>query len=582
MSDIFQVKDLSFTYAMGKSPALRGLSFSVETGDIVLICGQSGSGKSTLLSHLKKSMIPHGVSEGKVLFQGEDILELSPEKAASMVGYVSQYPEEQIVTDKVWHELAFGLENLGVPSQEIRGRIAEIAEYFDMGSWFRRSVSELSGGQKQLLNLAAVMVMNPEVLLLDEPTAQMDPNSTRSFFDLIKNLHEDFGTTIILCEQRMEQAMALADKVMFLQDGELLEYGPVEDVLALLHKGRQKNGEALAFEPGLPPGIRLALELGETKKPSATKPALGIGKTPVTVGQGRVWITKHLDLFSVESGKKTCKEIDKKTFQQIPEKTLIESSKKTKNKEFALSAKGISFAYPGGNKVLEDFAIQVPEGSIFALLGGNGSGKTTALKVLAGICKKAKGKVETKKRVLYLPQEARSVFTEITLEDELAVMVTEGDIQEKVEQMLTFLELEEFKGANPIDLSGGQRQRLALGKLLLRDPEVLLLDEPTKGLDGEFKAKLGDFLKELVSQKKTILIVSHDMEFCAEYATHCGFLFDKRIISQGESHSFFCENRFYTTAVRRMTWGILQDCVTYSDLQNHLKEEGIPGKDGAS
>lgn len=562
MSNIYEVKDLSFTYAMGASQVLKKLSFSVSSGDILLISGQSGSGKSTLLSHLKQSMIPEGLREGQIFFQGDPIQNLSPEKAASMVGYVSQYPEEQIVTDKVWHELAFGLENLGVPSGEIRNRIAEIAEYFDMSTWFRKSVSELSGGQKQLLNLAAVMVMNPEVILFDEPTAQMDPNSTRVFFDLIRNINKDFGITIILCEQRMEQAMALADKVMFLHKGEVLGFGPVDEVISLLRQGRDKLGTQLAFEPGLPPGVRLALEVGESEKP------------PITVGQGRSWLLNHMEDFK----KKNKAE---KPQENPGSKKQRKHRKKLDKKELALSAKGVSFAYSGGNKVLEDFAIQIPEGSIFALLGGNGSGKTTALKVLAGIYKNPRGRIKAKGRVLYLPQEARSVFTEITVEEELAVMITDGDVTEKVEHMLQFMELVDVKKSNPIDLSGGQRQRLALGKLLLREPDILLLDEPTKGLDGEFKEKLGVFFEKLVSQGKTILIVSHDMEFCGEYVTHCGFLFDKGVISQTDSGAFFCENRFYTTAVRRMTQGLLDGCVTYSQLSQRLKEGALCGKDGA-
>ena len=231
MTPIIELKQVSFYYPEGVTPALTQIDLAVPAGGFVLVCGPSGSGKSTLLKHMKSSQIPFGKGTGELLFRGKDLETMELGESARSIGFVGQNPDNQIVTDTVWHELAFGLENLGVPVEEIRKRTAETAQYFGMTEWFRQPVEALSGGQKQMLNLASVMVMQPEVLILDEPTAQMDPIGARRFFHTLKGLQQEIGTTIILSEQRLEEVMPLAQELVYMEKGQIVAQGPVQESL---------------------------------------------------------------------------------------------------------------------------------------------------------------------------------------------------------------------------------------------------------------------------------------------------------------------------------------------------------------
>lgn len=234
MTPIIELKQVSFYYPEGVTPALTQIDLAVPAGGFVLVCGPSGSGKSTLLKHMKSSQIPFGKGTGELLFKGKDLETMELGESARSIGFVGQNPDNQIVTDTVWHELAFGLENLGVPVEEIRKRTAETAQYFGMTEWFRQPVEALSGGQKQMLNLASVMVMQPEVLILDEPTAQMDPIGARRFFHTLKGLQQEIGTTIILSEQRLEEVMPLAQDLVYMEKGQIVAQGPVQKSLKIL------------------------------------------------------------------------------------------------------------------------------------------------------------------------------------------------------------------------------------------------------------------------------------------------------------------------------------------------------------
>ncbi len=535
MTPIIELKQVSFYYPEGVTPALTQVDLAVPTGGFVLVCGPSGSGKSTLLKHMKSSQIPFGKGTGELLFKGKDLETMEQGESARSIGFVGQNPDNQIVTDTVWHELAFGLENLGVPVEEIRKRTAETAQYFGMTEWFRQPVEALSGGQKQMLNLASVMVMQPEVLILDEPTAQMDPIGARRFFHTLKGLQQEIGTTIILSEQRLEEVMPLAQDLVYMENGQIVAQGPVQESLKILADYEKIKNKPLAMETSFPVALRVYIKSREKEEETV----------PVSVGQGRQWL----------SGKRVVTSEHKETYEET---------------ETVITVQGVDFSYEKGKKVLEHLDWQVKKGSIYGLLGGNGAGKTTLMKLICGILKPRRGKIKTNGTVRYLVQNPLSIFTEITAEDELAVCC--GRDPKAVEEMLEKMELTEFREQNPLDLSGGQQQRLALGKVLLTKPEILLLDEPTKGMDGGFKVKFGAMLGELKKQGITTVLVSHDMEFCAEYATYCGLMFDREIISFGPTREFFAENVYYTTAAARMTRGILKDCLVAEDIMAALEK----------
>lgn len=550
--NILEFDKVSFRYPQREEQALSDISFAVEESEILLLCGQSGCGKTTLLRHMKKNQIPFGEGSGNMYFRGRSLEEMTDREGAQRIGFVGQDPEGQIVTDKVWHELAFGLESLGVSQGEIRRRVGEMAEYFGISGWFHQSVQELSGGQKQILNLASVMVMKPELLVLDEPTSQLDPIGAERFIHTLVKLNQDFGTTILLSEQRLEETLPAADRVMVLHQGRLVGITPVRQWAELLTRQDQELEAPLPVTAGLPVALRVYLDtIAHTGEcPAAAQ--------PLTVREGRQWLKERIR-------------------DQVPEPLETERRSKRKEKPFlAVEAKELAFSYERkGRRILHHFQMQVEKGSIYALLGGNGSGKTTALKVLAGIYPAEKGKIGCRGRTAYLPQDPLSLFTEITAEEELLEVQEWRESQsqeawdrarEKADRLLKWMELEEYRKQNPYDLSGGQQQRLALAKVLMLEPDILLLDEPTKGLDAAFKKKLSGLLKDLQHRGMTVVMVSHDIEFCGENATHCGLLFDGQIINSGDTREFFLTNTFYTTAACRMTRGILPDCILCRDI----------------
>ena len=563
---VLSCEHVSFCYPRQTDNAIEDISFSIGEAEFVVLCGQSGCGKTTLLRHFKKNQIPFGTGSGKLYYRGSDLETMDDRESAARIGFVGQNPDTQLVTDKVWHELAFGLENLGVPGEQIRRRTAEIAQYFGMESWFRRPVSELSGGQKQLLNLASVVIMQPDVLLLDEPTAQLDPIGTGRFLDTLRRLNRDLGTAVLLSEQRLEEVVPMADRVLIMHQGHLVADAVPGQCAAKLEAYERDHNEALPIASAMPVAVRVWKACHYRDEASS----------PVSIRQGKSWLADHV----------------RKTGQPgEPIKSAVSDrhpchTAKRAVSETALFVDRLCFGYQKDQRVLEDFSMRVPKGMLYAVVGGNGSGKSTALKAIMGICKPRRGKVKAAGKIRFLAQNPKSLFTELTAAEELMAMLLpenggaglkEADRTQRVGEMLSYLELTAQREQNPMDLSGGQQQRLALGKLLLTEPDILLLDEPTKGLDGAFKEKLAEFLKDLCSKGKTVVLVSHDMEFCARYADQCGLLFDGQLISEGETRAFFRENVFYTTAAQRMSRGVCGDCLLAEDIVRALQEAGCAG-----
>lgn len=582
---MIKVEKLSFGYPEEAQNALQDISFQVPEGSFVVLCGQSGSGKSTLLRHLKKEQIPAGKKTGSVRIAGESIVHMSDRNSCQWIGYVGQWVEEQIVTDQVWHELAFGLENLGIDREEMQIRVAEMAEYFGISNWFDKKIDRLSGGQKQILNLAAITVMQPKILLLDEPTAQLDPIGAERFLQTVKKLNEDFGITVILSEQRLEQALPLADQVLILHKGRLLGQVSPQKLPTFLIEKEKEYGREFPISAGMPIGIRLvkkALELDtDYSLPSAKLSSI---LAPLTIKDGKEWLSNWCQTFCQHSFPK---------IKNILQENHMKAEKK--NKSFALVAKEISFGYQRHDTLLKDLWVSIPKGCIYGILGGNGAGKSTLLKLFSGIYKPQHGKIRSNGTCVYLPQNPKLMFTELTVEEELMEVFLynrkkqgnsifhQTSCQNKdnhqlpeqlsqVKKILKILHLEEQSQSNPMDLSGGQAQKLAFGKLLLMEADLICLDEPTKGLDALGKKELAKLLQACQEIGKTIIIVSHDISFCANYTQYCSLLFQGRFVATAKTKDFFKENRFYTTQTRKLASLSFPDCLTDEDLLKEMEE----------
>ena len=530
----YSFKNVDFTYPEGEKKALRNISFTVQQGEFVILCGPSGCGKSTLLRHLKSCLTPHGLFSGEIRYQGKLLAEMSQREQAQQIGYVLQSPENQVVTDKVWHELAFGLESLGYDTPTIRRRVAEIAAFFGIENWFYKNVTELSGGQKQLLSLASVMAMQPGVLVLDEPTAQLDPIAAADFLALLGKINRELGTTIILTEHRLEEAFPFATRVIVMNEGAILCDDKPENVgLQLKDKG---SGMFLA----MPTAMRVWAAV-ETKL-----------DCPQTIRDGSSFLSQRVDEQAL-----------------LP---LVEKEHPTYPEEVALECDDLWFRYEKDSPdVVKGFSLKLRKGEFYAILGGNGAGKSTTLKVISGLRSAYRGDVRLQGKLGHLPQNPQTLFVKRTVREDLyEVFRGEKIPKEKqdaeVARIVELCGLREFLDRHPYDISGGEQQRTALAKVLLTQPDILLLDEPTKGFDAEFKVTFAFILRRLVAQGTTILMVSHDVPFCAEYAHKCGLFFDGSIVAEGTPREFFSGNSFYTTPANRMARHLIPQAVTVADI----------------
>ena len=543
----FEIKNLSFSYPTAKGKeSLKEVSLSIEKGEYIVLCGKSGSGKTTLLRHLKPVLAPHGKHTGEILFNGIPMEQVSQRDQAAKIGYVMQNPDDQIVTDKVWHELAFGLESLGCDQKTMRSRVAEMACYFGIQDWFHRDVANLSGGQKQLLNLASIMAMQPEVLILDEPTSQLDPIAASDFLNTVRKINIELGTTVIITEHRMEDIFPYADRAIVMDGGRVIADDTPRNIGKLLYE--QKNDMFAA----MPTPVR------------AFYGANGEGNCPLTVREGRNWLSCS---FPAEPKYKT-----------IPEKST------ESEKESALSLKELWFRYEKNTPdILRGVSAEIPKGSLYAIVGGNGSGKSTTLKSICGICRPYRGSVKVfgkpvekyKSSELFggtlalLPQDPKSLFVKKTVWEDLEEMTKDKAL---IAQIAATCQIEKLLDSHPYDLSGGEQQRAALAKVLLTQPKLLLLDEPTKGIDSFFKETFAEILKELKNKGITIVMVSHDVEFCARYADWVSMFFDGQILTTDHPRRFFGNNSFYTTAANRMSRHVFSMAVTVEDVIDLYKQ----------
>ena len=544
----FEIKDLTFSYASAKGKhSLENVSLTIEQGEFLVLCGKSGSGKSTLLRQLKTVLTPNGKRTGEILFRGVPLKEVSDRDQSEKIGYVMQNPDDQIVTDKVWHELAFGLESLGCDQKTMRGRVAEMACYFGIQDWFHRDVATLSGGQKQLLNLASIMAMQPEVLILDEPTSQLDPIAASDFLNTVRKINTELGTTVIITEHRLEDIFPYADRAVVMEKGRVIADDTPGKVGQLLFE------QANPMFAAMPTPVRVYYGAG------------GTGESPLTVRQGRSWLSRR--------------------FPNRPEKDAVAAPPLPEEvKDPALVLKELWFRYEKDSPdILRGVSAEIPSGSLYAILGGNGAGKSTTLKAISGICRPYRGKVtlfgkpvdKYKSSELFhgclamLPQDPKSLFVKKTVREDLSEMTKD---KSSIERIAALCQITELLDSHPYDLSGGEQQRAALAKVLLTNPRLLLLDEPTKGIDSFFKETFAEILADLKKQGITIVMVSHDVEFCARYADIVSMFFDGQVLTTDTPRRFFGANSFYTTAANRMSRHVFEGAVTAEDVIRLYKE----------
>ena len=539
--EAFKVENLTFRYPETGVDVLKDICFCINKGEFITLCGPSGCGKSTLLRNMKPVLAPVGIKSGKILFNGSEISTLSQREQSEKIGYVMQSPDNQIVTDKVWHELAFGLESLGFDNKTIRKRVAETASFFGIQSLFDKSVDELSGGQKQLLNLASIMAMQPEVLILDEPTSQLDPIAASDFLAVISKINREIGTTILITEHRLDEILPVSDRVLVMENGEIISDDTPQNTGINL---KRKNSKTFL---SLPSPMRI-WDSCDGKSPC-----------PVTVTQGRKWLEEYAE---------------NHTLFKLPNESIP-----CNDGNVCIELKDVWFRYEKDSPdVLKGLSLNVFKGEFVTVLGGNGTGKSTLLSVLCGINSPYSGSVKIADahidgdiNIACLPQNPQTLFVKKTvLEDLLEVFdgrKIDKELKEKrLAQAVALCRLKTLLNRHPYDLSGGEQQRAALAKLLLLRPKILLLDEPTKGLDAEFKAVFAEIIATLCRSGVTVIMVSHDVEFCAQYSHRCMLMFGDEIVSDGTPREFFSSNSFYVTSANRMSRGIIKDAVTADDV----------------
>lgn len=560
--NIFDIENLTFAYPDSRDdsgqvylpPAISDVSLHIGQGEFVCVLGNSGCGKTTLLRQLKPSMKPHGRSGGNVRFMEKNLMgaeeSLSERGAAAQIGFVQQEVDAQLVTDKVWHELAFGLESLGYDNGFIRRRTSEMCSFFGLSGIFHKNVTELSGGQKQMVNLASVMALSPEALILDEPTSQLDPIAANEFISSLVRINRELGTTIIMTEHRLEEVLPVCSRVILMESGRVVCDGDVSTVAEYLRCENGREGMYLS----MPAAVQIYVGLGSLASANESLQA----SPPVTVSEGRGWLSAFDRSYRADGG------VVRTDWEggRTPGKAAVRLDE-------------VSFRYDrSGDDVLKGLSLDIYENEILMINGSNGCGKSTLLSLIAGLYKPHTGKIRLAKNktVAMLPQNPELLFTRRSVRDELCGA---GD-SEGLREVVRFCRLSELLDRHPYDLSGGEKQRLALAKLLLAEPDIILMDEPTKGLDNEFKLQLKDMLERLRSEGRTIVVVSHDIEFCAVAGDRIALLFDGEVAAAGSVREYMSENSFFTTAAARIARNTLDGAVTVSDV---LSAYGAGGGD---
>ncbi len=539
---IIEIKNLSYAYSGNDRKALQNIDISIDEGEFVLLSGLSGSGKSTLLRLMKKELMPAGRINGSIKFKGTPIHELDDHVSAAQTGFVMQNPDMQPVTDTVWHELAFGLENLGMDSSSIKKTVAETASYFGINRWYRNKISELSGGQKQLVNLASVMAMKPHLLILDEPTSQLDPIAAADFISIVKKLNAELGITVIMAEHQLDGIMDAADRIVLMDNGKIIYKGRPSDIGSIFSDGKyEKNFYSM------PSSIQIFYGLGAK------------GECPLSSGELGRFIRKNYD-------------------NEINIYKPENDNEKTDRNENIISVRDIRYRYSrNSDDIIRGIDLNVKKSEFLCLLGGNGAGKTTLVNIISGILKAYRGTVTIngknigkikplhlyRNNIASLPQNPQLVFSKDILREDLREMT---DDTEFIKEITDMMGIGELLDRHPFDLSGGEQQKAALAKILLQKPRILLLDEATKGMDSFYKNSIGNKLRELCANGMTVIMSTHDLEFAARFADRCALIFDGECALCEKTREFFSGNDFYTTSAAASVRGYYKNILINQDV----------------
>ncbi|MCG8485562.1 MAG: ATP-binding cassette domain-containing protein [Clostridia bacterium] len=508
-----------------QQPALKDINLSINEGEFILLLGESGSGKSTL-GRVFNRIVPEFYG-GKIGGEVEGLKD---------VGMVFQDPEKQLVMDQVEREIAFGLENIGIEYPLMRKKVMETLSFLNLWDIKNQKTYELSGGQKQKVAIGAALAMGYKFIVLDEPTSQLDPTTAEEILHVLERLNKELGYTIVLIEQRIDRCFHLADRIWFMEDGQL-SFDDHPKVFAKWAKNKRIN-----FLPSVAGFFSYR----------------GDVDIPLTIKEGRAKLKEILNDKMIDTKTKV---LDPQTMS----KAVIKLEK-------------VSFSYNNGIKALKEISMEVGHGEILGVMGQNGSGKSTLMKVICGLLEPTRGKKVVKKQVGYLSQNPNDYLFSDSVYEELKFTLEMNHIKEdsRIKNVLNELDLWHLKEKNPRDLSGGEKQRVALASVMVLEPEILLLDEPTRGLDRKLKNDLGNMIKTYQQKGKTIIVVTHDTEFVAQFCTKACLVFDGSIVQMGCRYEVFDSGIYYTTQMNKLFNGYINNILTLEDALNLVKSnEGV-------
>lgn len=517
--EIININNLTFNYPDSKQSAIKNINLTVNEGEFILIVGPSGCGKSTLIRLLNRVVPDYygGTIEGEVSINGRNIEFLDKKQVIENVGMVYQHPEKQIVLQDVEREIAFGLENFNTDINTMKRNVSEVISLLGLNKIRDKQTTEISGGEKQRVAIASVVSMDPQIIAFDEPISQLDPISAEEVLNSIKRLNRDLGKTIILVEQRLDKCFHMADRIIFMENGEIIGQGTPKNI-----------PENIVNKYHLPTITYIFKEAG-------------LQTLPITVKEGRDIIRNN-------------------KFQDLKEDDL-------KFKEVVMEIEKLNFEYERGYKILKDLSFKLHRGEIMTVMGENGAGKSTLFKIIAGMIDKYKGKVlidnknikslklkERIKKIGYLSQNPNDYFGRKTVFEEVGYTLKNiGEYkEEKVEQVMKLLNISYLEDKNPRDLSGGEKQRVAIACTIITDPEILILDEPTRGMDAEAKENLGEIIKTLAEVGKSIVVITHDSDFAGDYSHSVMLMFNGEIVAKGCARDILYNSMYYSPQISKI------------------------------
>ena len=556
---MIKIRDLTFYYGDASRPALQDVNLDIEDGEFVLVTGPSGCGKTSLCRCLN-GLIPHfygGEIAGGLEVQGLDVMRHTTRDLATRVGMVFQDPENQLVSMDVQREVAFGLENLAFPRDVMAKRVEEALDTLGISGLRHRQVHELSGGEKQKVVISSVLALHPDVLVLDEPTSELDPKGAEDVLSIVRRLNDELGITVILVEHRLDRVVHLVDRMIVMDEGKIIADGNPRAVLS--------NGDITSIGAGVPPIVRIVQRLRDN--------GVNVDDIPLTVKEGRAMLK---DIFMGARG------------------STLSHTESADNGRPVIEIDKLWHAYPEGITALKNVSLRICEGEFVAVMGRNASGKTTLVKHINGLLQPTKGKVivngidtrratiaQLSRKVGFIFQNPNDHIFADTVEEEIAFILKNlgfdsGEIAARIDEMLEMFALKEFRKRYPRSLSGGERQRVAMASVLVARPRVLILDEPTRGMDYRLKSELMRFLNGYREKGNTVVLVTHDVETVAEHADRVVLLSEGGVVVDGNKRDVLSRALFFSPQINRLVqafekYGVPNNILTVDEALDILK-----------